>query len=332
MNRRRAALAVACAAGISVGLETSIGAADSGENYTINGGAEDGTSGWGTTGWQTQRYDSFPTLSPGYSGNNWLFTASSSEATLTQVNTVSDAAGEIDAGHRPLYISAQLGATGDGPAGAEVLAEPLDSSGMPLGIPTQIGPPTVADRGGETAMINCVRNIDTPAGTRAIKVSVTVSGPVDTTHLGLADNVAVSWSYVIPASLPAPTPAEGPGCYLYPKTPTPTPTPTPSPAPTSSASPTATVAPTATASPTASPTVTVSHVRLTHRRLTFRVSTPSRVRVRIARRGRVVRKYALTLARRSSRHFSRLPKGRYRVTIEPLGGYDPPLIVHRRLR
>lgn len=276
--------------------------------YNANPDAESGaTTGWVSNGFATRTYASIPASafinSP---GGSWLFFTSDPSARLTQVVSVADTAPEIDAGTRDISITADIGATGGRDAGATVTAQPLDAGGAPIGSSTQIGPPTARDRYSEAQLLTCHAPIEPPAGTRSFLLTVAATPNTDAEHLALVDNIELAYRqfFTQAGSLRGTEPAEGPGCARYatppPAEPSPTPTPTPSVSP--------------------SQPLRMSRLRLSRRKVSFAISEPSRVSIRIVRRraGRWRRARAFKVdadAGKTVVGIKRLAAGRYRLTV-----------------
>lgn len=164
-------------------------------NLVINPKAQTGLEGWTATGWSAVAFGSSSNVpaEPAYAveGTN-LFQADVAGATMTQdVSLARDATG-IDAGKQPVSASAKLGAAGGGDEGAEMVLQPENGSGEPLGAALTVGPPTAADRDGKAALVSCWINFTAPVGMRSVLVTIEATGAGGQPSTAMADSISVS--------------------------------------------------------------------------------------------------------------------------------------------
>ena len=304
-------------------------------NRLVNPGAESGgTEGWEATGFRAARYgesalvppvDFQPGIEGGVGLGAWLFQARYPQATMRQIVGLGDLATTIDGGGQYIQVGGMLGGAAGSTEGTQMTAQPLRATGAPLGAQVVVGPPTAADRRGQSAVVHCYKAFIAPVGTRALEVRLAPAN-VNAVTATTADELYVVDARALPPGGEAP--GEGPGCSQYVPTPAP---PTPrgqrrtcprqQRARGSQQSP---AHPTP-VRPAPRPRLRVSCVVLTRTRLSLRVSRPATVRVYIARRtagsGAATwqRARSVTLRARSagtmSRRLRTLRPGRYRLTI-----------------
>lgn len=178
-------------------------------NLVVNGGAEAAAGagdantqvpipGWTVAGTFTAvRFgaDSFMTPEDGMrlgAGANYFAGGPGGDVTsASQTIDVSRAAPEIDAGLDGT-LSALLGGFASQADAATVTATPLDAAGAPLGAPVTLGPVTTADRQSETTLLRRVAAFRLPAGTRAIRVTLTATRAEGFYNDGYVDNVRLT--------------------------------------------------------------------------------------------------------------------------------------------
>lgn len=296
------------------------------ETLNVNPDAQTGdTVGWITSAWDAREYQTVNVQPHGNEPPLRLFVSLSPSATMTHVVSVSEAAANIDSGETVIGVKAWLGGTSTADVGSEVIAQPRDVDGGFLGPPTQIGPPTSADRDGQAKVIPCGAGVQTPPGTRSVLLTVRSTANASANGLALADDVVLNYKNVIGTGMES-EPAQGLGCQkpVIPPTPTPTSSSTPEPTVTASttADPTPDATPTSGPEPTATPTLGPLRVRvgrLCSRRLELNVSRPAALSVRIKRirPPRTQRAFRLRVQAPgvTVRHFRGILPGQYRVVV-----------------
>jgi hypothetical protein len=187
-------------------------------NLIVNGGAEVGTGssdsattapapipGWTTTANFTEHtYDAagsanFPdaNASAAIAGGTQFFAggpangAGNSVETATQTVDVSPGAAEIDAGGVVATLSADLGGFASQEDQAQVAATFLGAAAQQLGDLT-IGPVTAEDRGDTTKFLPRTGTITVPAGTRAIRVTMTATKLDGAYNDAYLDNISLT--------------------------------------------------------------------------------------------------------------------------------------------
>jgi hypothetical protein len=183
-------------------------------NLVLNPGAEDGPGAsdgstvipppsWTTTGTLTalqygadggsNPFPSFAVRDAIGGGANFISGGSGGGSTGTQTYDVSGAAPEIDARGVVANLSGYLGGFEAQPDNAEVDAAFLDGSGTILGS-VSIGPVTPAERAGQperTTLLPRSAKADVPAGTRAIRLTLTTRRLAGSRNDGYADNLSL---------------------------------------------------------------------------------------------------------------------------------------------
>jgi hypothetical protein len=180
-NIPRAAAALVLAAGLSFLAPTEANAAGYGVNLLVNGNAENGLVGW------TQAFspavvqygaEGFPsTTDPGPPDRGKAFFAGGSTASssLSQSMDVSAYAADIDAGKVVCDITAWLGGyLNDGDSAQFMMGFMQDALNGNGNAPT-LGPVSAADRGGKTGLLPRFETVSVPAGTRIIKVRLSMT-------------------------------------------------------------------------------------------------------------------------------------------------------------
>jgi hypothetical protein len=140
-------------------------------------------------------------------GNALLANGPYGDATLAQTIDVSAAATAIDQGSVTFRLSGLLGGWAAYDAQAVVTANFLDASGAPLGSPAQLNGPTAQARHNETKLLHEAANGNVPAGTRSISVTLQFSGTAKKYNVDFADDLALTISAPIPASVLVPPPS-----------------------------------------------------------------------------------------------------------------------------
>lgn len=204
----------------AVGVSTAY-AAEEPVNPTldVNPEANMGLEGWTSTGWAVVAYGSSPNVpprfsEPGYMGPPNLFQAKIAGSTMTQNVSFARYASQIEAGTEPIAISAVLGSAGSKDDGAELLAQPEDAEGKALGPPTQLGPPTAADRGGQATLIGCRVQLTAPIGTRSVLITLQATGAAGEPSTAMANSIIVSNLLVVDGGGNFEVPAQGQNCYV----------------------------------------------------------------------------------------------------------------------
>ncbi|HWK26498.1 MAG TPA: hypothetical protein VNS09_08050 [Solirubrobacter sp.] len=112
-------------------------------------------------------------------------------ASASQVVDVSRAAPEIDAG-LDATLSALLGGFAGQQDSATVSATPLDAAGASLAAPVALPPVTAQERDQNTELLRRTATFRLPAGTRAIRVTITATRTEGFYNDGYADNVRLT--------------------------------------------------------------------------------------------------------------------------------------------
>jgi hypothetical protein len=191
-------------------------------NLVLNPGAEDGPGAsdgstvipppsWTTTGTLTalqygadggsNPFPSFAVRDAIGGGANFISGGTGGGSTGTQTYDVSGAAPEIDARGVVANLSGYLGGFEAQPDNAEVDAAFLDGSGTILGS-VSIGPVTEADRAGQpeqTTLLPRSASASVPAGTRAIRLTLTTRRLAGSRNDGYADNLSLTLANAIAA-------------------------------------------------------------------------------------------------------------------------------------
>jgi hypothetical protein len=186
-------------------------------NLLVNPEAQMGLEGWNANGWGVVAFGSSANVpaKPSSAEDSDLFQASVAGATMTQDVSVAQDAAEIDAGKQPMSAAASLGAAGSGNEGAEMLLQPENASGEPLGGAVTLGPPTAKDREDKASLVRCWANFIAPVGMRSVLVTIDATGNQGQPSTAIADSVSVfSDSLGIAADGPGPVPGQGPNCYV----------------------------------------------------------------------------------------------------------------------
>ena len=180
-------------------------------NALVNPGGEAGPGGtdssviypppgWATTGaFTATQYGATGFPAPDQSaaiggGANFFAGGNAALSSATQTVDLSAAAADADAGRLAATLSGYLGGYAGQDDNMVVTATFLNGSGDALGGPIQIGPVTQADRGGQTVLLARTATATAPAGTRAIRVTMTATRVQGVSNDGYADNVALSFS------------------------------------------------------------------------------------------------------------------------------------------
>lgn len=156
-------------------------------NRLADGDAEAGASPWVFNGFGKVPYGAPTSPTQEAASGTSLFGSmpGNGGASMAQRVGLAERAAAIDGGTAPATVLASLGGIGD--AGAQLIVQPVDGAGGPVGGPRTVGPPTAADRANETLLVRCQIYYDRlPVGTRALDVVV-----VSATGGGLADDLAV---------------------------------------------------------------------------------------------------------------------------------------------
>lgn len=227
-----------------------------------------------------------------------MFRGFERNASLTQMVSFADRAELIDEGAQHFSARASLGAAGRRLDGMQLVAQPLDAAGTPLGDAITLGPPTADDRQGAATLVDCQAQSGLRVGVRSVRVTLTATGAsVDNT--AMADNITIATDLSGADDHMVTRSAQGPNCYVHFSTPTPTATPTATPTP---------------------PAPAATRLSLARRRLTFDAPAVE-LSITISRGGRVRRAFLQHPAtpRRLRVAFPRLAPGRYRVDVRAEG-------------
>ena len=113
-------------------------------------------------------------------------------ATLTQVVDVSGDAGNIDAGRAHVHLSGELGGYLNDIDAASVAATPRSAAGGDLAGGVSLGPVTTGDRLHFTGFEHRSADAGLPAGTRSVRVVLTLTGGSGGYRDAYADNIGLS--------------------------------------------------------------------------------------------------------------------------------------------
>ena len=153
-------------------------------------------------------------------GESFLAGGTAPTAVVDQVVDVSAQALDIDDGRRAVTLSGLLGGFANQDDAATVEAIARNAAGQSIGT-LAIGPVTAADRGGQTGLLARSASATLPAGTRSIRVRVTLrravgGGAYDDAYV---DNLALTLTPQRPAALPPITGTPGTGTGTTPPSP-----------------------------------------------------------------------------------------------------------------
>ncbi len=123
--------------------------------------------------------------------------AGAAHSSGTQTADVSWAASVIDAGHAQYVLSGYLGGYGDQADSARVDLTFLSASSAPLGN-ASIGPVTAAQRHNKTGLFSRASNGTVPAGTRSIKIVLSMKLKSGSFCDGYADNLSLKLNNASP--------------------------------------------------------------------------------------------------------------------------------------
>jgi hypothetical protein len=180
-------------------------------NLVSNPGAEAGPGapdsstqlplpGWTVTGFitaVTYGASSFPTVEDGArlgGGANFFAGGPDGDVnTAVQVIDVSAGAAEIDRGGVSATLSALLGGYASQDDAATVSAEPLDAAGAGLAPPTTLPAALSAERDSISDLLRRTASVGIPAGTRAVRITLTATRTAGQYNDGYADNISFSF-------------------------------------------------------------------------------------------------------------------------------------------
>ncbi|MEY2512083.1 MAG: hypothetical protein QOE26_2846 [Verrucomicrobiota bacterium] len=180
-----------------------------GRNLVVNGdadalagsptGATIGIPSWGVAGAFTAvPYNSaggFPNLAtdmvPANHGYGFFAGGNASGSAATQIISVLAVGSQIDTGKVAYTFSADLGGFSTDGDNATVSLSFRDGSGMAIGPDVLLGPVTPANRGNKTGFLPRSANGSVPAGTRNLRVVVTMIRSNGNANDGYADNISV---------------------------------------------------------------------------------------------------------------------------------------------
>jgi hypothetical protein len=204
------------------GVSTAVATEEEPVNPTlnVNPNGDTGLEGWTSTGWAVVAYGSSPNVpprfgEPGFLGPPNLFQAQTAGSTMTQDVSFARYDAQIETGTGSIAISASLGSAGSNNNGAEILAQPEDAEGNPLGPPTQLGPPTAADREDKTTLIECMVQFTAPVRTRSVLITLQATGTPGEPSTAMASGIFVSNILIVPLVLHfGEMPAQGQHCRI----------------------------------------------------------------------------------------------------------------------
>jgi hypothetical protein len=193
-------------------------------NLLANGGFEGagGGTGWNEADGMTfvpygaSPPDRFPAITDSPSlltgGVNLLWggntTGSPGTSSASQTVDVSGSASQIDTGQGVAHLSAELGGAAAFDDRMSATSTYLDGSANPLGTFT-IGPVTAADRKNLTTLLPRSGDAAIPAGTRAIRVTLSAVDSDSAPTYAFADNVKLTMDLPAPPPPPPPPPSAG---------------------------------------------------------------------------------------------------------------------------
>jgi hypothetical protein len=221
----RLAIAVVVAAVLAGGVAPGASAEEEGSdaNLVVNPGADMGLEGWDSTGWAIVAYGSSASVPPatfgsvpGFPGPQPdLFQAQTAGSTMSQDVSLARYAPTIESSAETIYVALSAGSAGSNDEGAEMLAQPEDGSGGPLGAPTQLGPPTAIDRKDQATLIDCHAQFTAPVGTRSVLLTLEATGAPGQPSTAMADSIYVVPGLVAEAAVgPGYERAQGQNCYI----------------------------------------------------------------------------------------------------------------------
>ena len=184
-------------------------------NRVVNGEPSTAsTVGWDSNGFGVVAFGSSPTVPPATAFTPpFVFQAPFAGATMTQEVSFADLASSIDAGQQPIYALAALGAAGSGNDGAELVVQPQNAQGDPLGSPIQLGPPTAQDREDQAKLVACTTQFTAPVGMRSALVTLEATGTPGTPSTAMGDEILLADSLSFADDAPV-EPAQGPNCLI----------------------------------------------------------------------------------------------------------------------
>ena len=177
-------------------------------NLVVNGGAEDGTTGW-TGGLGTAVHDSggYPgsvivdaggATGETFDGGDRLFTGSGGSSTAFQTVDVSAYGDAIDAGSIEATIGAHVGGYANQADNATVTFAFLDGLSAELES-ISYGPVTNVDRGNTSGFVAFSGTLAPPPGTRAVLVTIDTQRFIAPANDGYVDNVVLELVHEGPA-------------------------------------------------------------------------------------------------------------------------------------
>jgi hypothetical protein len=212
-----AAIAVAI---VALGSVSNALAEETPLELVINPNAEMGLSGWNSNGFSVVTAGSSPTVPPtrtplfpgGPEPNQDLFQAQITGATMSQDVSFARFAASSEAGTEPVAVRATLGSAGTDNEGAELLVQPEDANGNPLGPSVQLGPATATDRNDQAKLVECRDLFTAPAGMHSVLVTLVATGPAGNPSTAMAGTISVSDEFVLPTETQ--TEGQGPHCFV----------------------------------------------------------------------------------------------------------------------
>ncbi len=172
-----------------------------------NPGAESapGLPGWsGTPGYAAAAYgtvgeypsravaESIASGGPVGGGRHFFDPGYEPSAVLTQDANLDRFAARIaDGEYNALGVTGWLGGWAGSPDTVNLVAIPLDSSKQPLAPPRTLAGPTVAERGGETMLVQRAATLALPPATRLVRVQLQANGEPGKKNHGYADEIVL---------------------------------------------------------------------------------------------------------------------------------------------
>ena len=193
-------------------------------NLVVNPDGEAGLDGWASAGWAIVPFGSSPTVPPaGYGSvpgfpypHPYVFQAQTTGSTMSQEVSFARYVPEIEAGTEPVVVHVSLGGAGSEENGAEMIVQPEDANGVPLGPSVQLGPPTAADRKDQATIVSCHITFTAPVGMRSILTTIEAAGTAPgQPSSAMATSVSLQDLEMVAAIRgPREEPAQGPNCYV----------------------------------------------------------------------------------------------------------------------